>query len=121
MCSRGRTNISADHQSELRYAAVARCAAAVPWGCACAWAGRRGELGARTAFSPSRAFGLPSSRALPLDRSARVNPTFASFHRVLLGYCDGGSFLGDSAAPLATAGGGSVYMRGRRVLQAQLM
>ncbi len=56
----------------------------------------------------------------PLDRRPSVNPTFSGFHRLNLAYCDGGSYLGDRAAPLRTASGATLYFRGRRVLQAQI-
>ena len=48
-----------------------------------------------------------------LDRSTRINPTFASFHRVIFAYCDGASFTGDLAAPLQTSSGPRLRMRGR--------
>jgi hypothetical protein len=57
----------------------------------------------------------------PMDARPSVNPTFARFHRVLLGYCDGSSFLSDRTAPLVSSTGGApLYMRGRRVLEAQV-
>ena len=56
----------------------------------------------------------------PLDGSAKVNPAFAGFHRVLLGYCDGSSYTGDRIAPYKTSGGALMYFRGRAALEAQL-
>ena len=41
------------------------------------------------------------------------NPDFHAFHRVLLHYCDGGSFTGDRDV-------GALHLRGRAVLDAQL-
>ncbi|EOD11906.1 hypothetical protein EMIHUDRAFT_104573 [Emiliania huxleyi CCMP1516] len=55
-----------------------------------------------------------------LDPSPAHNPAFASFHRVLLGYCDGGSFAGNREAALHDSSGRPVWFRGRRNLDAQL-
>ncbi|KAL1525701.1 hypothetical protein AB1Y20_020547 [Prymnesium parvum] len=57
----------------------------------------------------------------PLDKSVAVNPTFAGFHRVLLGYCDGSSFTGERVTPYALGSGAVLHMRGRAVLHALLL
>ena len=41
----------------------------------------------------------------PMSANPTLNPAFAGFHRVVLGYCDGGSWLGDRHAPLLSGGG----------------
>ena len=53
----------------------------------------------------------------PMSANPTLNPAFAGFHRVVLGYCDGGSWLGDRHAPLLS-GGRPLYLRGKRVLDA---
>ena len=55
-----------------------------------------------------------------MDPSASVSPSFAEFHRLHLHYCDGASFSGDRIAPLTSASGKPLYLRGRRVLEAQV-
>ena len=55
-----------------------------------------------------------------MDPSPAHNPAFASFHRVLLGYCDGGSFAGNREAALHDSSGRPVWFRGRRNLDAQI-
>ena len=57
-----------------------------------------------------------------MDASPSTNPTFATFHRAHLHYCDGASFSGDRSAPYVPPGEGKkpLYFRGRRVLQALL-
>ena len=69
--------------------------------------------------------GVPRGNFWPyagyMDASPTVNPTFAPFHRVHFHYCDGSSYTGDRAAPLVVAPGTApIYLRGRRVLEAQL-
>ena len=56
-----------------------------------------------------------------MDGRVDVNPSFANFHRVHLHYCDGASYSGDRAEPLLHGKDQApIYLRGRRVLQAQM-
>ena len=62
----------------------------------------------------------------PLGDSKLLNPVFSSFNKVLLWYCDGGSFTGDRTTPVpvnhtATKVTHNVYYRGKRNLDAMLM
>lgn len=57
----------------------------------------------------------------PLSADPAVNPAFAGYHRVLLGYCDGSSYTGDLEQPLIGPRGRKVFFRGRRVLEALVL
>ena len=53
-----------------------------------------------------------------MDSTAAVNPTFSSFNRAILWYCDGASFSGDRTAPYHhKSTNQTLYFRGRRVLE----
>lgn len=57
-----------------------------------------------------------------LSRSPTVNPDFYNWNRVLVRYCDGGSFSGNAAAPLQFVGQDgqmhTLYFRGQKVWEA---
>jgi hypothetical protein len=55
----------------------------------------------------------------PLGGDPASNPDFAHFNRVMLWYCDGGSFTGDRTEPL-DFDGQKLYFRGKRNLDAVL-
>lgn len=55
----------------------------------------------------------------PLATQYTHNPTFSSFNKALLYYCDGSSFTGDRSDPI-TFHGQQLYFRGRRNLDAML-
>lgn len=57
----------------------------------------------------------------PLDSNPRRNPTFAAFHRVLIGYCDGSSYSSERVEPYRARGGELLYFRGRAVLHTLLL
>lgn len=57
----------------------------------------------------------------PLDSNPKVNPSFAGFHRVLIGYCDGSSYTGDRLEPYKASTGSMLWFRGRAALEAQLL
>eukprot|EP00965_Chrysotila_dentata_P180633 5962916-Pleurochrysis_carterae.AAC.3 len=60
----------------------------------------------------------------PMSANFAINPAFAGFHRVLFGYCDGSSFLGDSTVDVAGTSKGQqprrAFLRGRRNVEALL-
>ena len=49
----------------------------------------------------------------PVGADPRENPSFAHFNRVIVWYCDGGSFTGDLTEPIVI-NGSKVWFRGRR-------
>ena len=57
-----------------------------------------------------------------IDNNSSINPTFANFNRVLLWYCDGGSWSGDRSEPISwpdpkqPGKNLTMYMRGHRIL-----
>jgi hypothetical protein len=55
----------------------------------------------------------------PVGADALENPSFAHFNRVILWYCDGGSFTGDLTDPIVV-NGSKVWFRGKRNLDAVL-
>ena len=55
----------------------------------------------------------------PVGDNPSQNPSFAHFNRVILWYCDGGSFTGDRTEPIVM-NGSNVWFRGRRNLDAML-
>lgn len=55
----------------------------------------------------------------PLHPNTTLNPTFANYHRVLLWYCDGGSFAGAVDHPV-DVNGTQLFFRGRAILLAQM-
>ena len=67
---------------------------------------------------------IPQSNFWPyaghMDADPKVNPIFSGFHRLHFHYCDGSSYSGDREAPLPSEGKKLLYLRGRRVLAAQL-
>lgn len=53
-----------------------------------------------------------------MDSDPSLNPTFASFHRVIFWYCDGASFSGDRTEPFHyKPTNQTLYFRGKRVLE----
>eukprot|EP00966_Prymnesium_polylepis_P107242 2483180-Prymnesium_polylepis.1 len=59
----------------------------------------------------------PCKQFGPLAADPAANPDFATFHRVHIQYCDGGSFAGDRELDTPD---GRLHFRGRRILQAAL-
>lgn len=66
----------------------------------------------------------------PLGDNATLNPSFSHFNRVMLWYCDGGSFTGDRADPVSMKVANKttnvtttslLYYRGKRNLDAMLL
>jgi hypothetical protein len=55
----------------------------------------------------------------PVGADPTQNPSFAQFHRVILWYCDGGSFTSDRTEPIEV-NGSKVWFRGKRNLDAML-
>ena len=55
----------------------------------------------------------------PVGDDPVVNPSFAHFNRVILWYCDGGSFTGDRTEPIVV-NRSNVWFRGKRNLDAML-
>ena len=70
------------------------------------------DIGSSDLFAPNFSFsGI-------MDSTAAVNPTFSSFNRAILWYCDGASFSGDRTAPYHhKPTNQTLYFRGRRVLE----
>ena len=56
----------------------------------------------------------------PHGRGPEGESNFSGFHRLHFHYCDGSSYSGDREAPLPSEGKKLLYLRGRRVLAAQL-
>ena len=84
------------------------------------WGRSQGQLGSSKDWPPTvGAGGIMSS-------DCNVNPTFCSFNRVYLKYCDGNSFSGDRTEPVRVVGPTAgatpkpLYFRGRRILDAVL-
>merc|ERR1719469_60068 len=50
------------------------------------------------------------------SNSSTVNPDFHNWNKVYVRYCDGASFSGDVASPVASSNGQLLYFRGRRIL-----
>ena len=81
----------------------------------------RGQTWSRSgAWTPSCRGAGPSDPCKPfgpLAADPEINPEFATFHRVHIQYCDGGAFSGDHALNTSN---GTLYFRGRRILQATI-
>lgn len=71
----------------------------------------------RTNLGSSRDLAATISPTGILSGSAKENPDFCTWNRVVLTYCDGASFSGDAAAP-AVVNGTALYYRGHRNLLA---
>ena len=71
----------------------------------------------RTNLGSSRGLAATISPGGILSGSAKENPDFGTWNRVVLVYCDGASFAGDAAAP-AVVNGTALYYRGYRNLRA---
>ena len=54
-----------------------------------------------------------------ISGNATLNPDFAAWNAVFIGYCDGGSFSGQLEQPFAYKGK-ALYFRGRAILTAVL-
>lgn len=79
---------------------------------------------AETPLGSSKHF-EPTSTLAPfsglMDSRESVNPSFCSFNRVLLWYCDGASFTGDASSPYVhPKTQQTLWFRGRRVLEVLL-
>jgi hypothetical protein len=75
----------------------------------------KSNLGSSTKFAPTFSF------SGPMDNDPAVNPEFYNYNRVVLYYCDGGSFSGNKDEPFHYAPTNqTLYFRGARVLDAML-
>lgn len=71
----------------------------------------------QTSLGSSRFFPSASSgQGMLFDDDPSVNP-FASFNKIYVPYCDGGSFAGDVQQPVVI-GGTPIYFRGKRIITA---
>ena len=73
----------------------------------------------RTNLGSSRGLAATITPGGILSASAKENPDFCTWNRVVLVYCDGASFAGDAAAP-DVVNGTALYYRGYRNLRAVL-
>jgi hypothetical protein len=61
----------------------------------------------------------PSARGIPLQANPATNPQFYNWNVAFLGYCDGGSYAGGVAAPVAV-GPATIFYRGHFILESFL-
>ncbi|XP_065184018.1 uncharacterized protein LOC135814776 [Sycon ciliatum] len=73
----------------------------------------RTRLGSSKYFAPNKTF----LHAGFLADDCQTNPVFCDYNVVYMPYCDGGSFSGNREKPLVV-NGTSLYMRGKRILDA---